>query len=36
MENAWCIMVTLRDRGNTVMTLERTIEEDRNDEELQK
>jgi hypothetical protein len=29
-------MVTLHDRGNIVMTLERTMEEDRNDEELQK
>jgi hypothetical protein len=26
-------MVTLHDRGNIVMTLERTMEEDRNDEE---
>jgi hypothetical protein len=29
-------MVTLHNRGNIVMTLERTIEKDRNDEELQK
>jgi hypothetical protein len=29
-------MVTLHDRGNIVVTLERTMEEDRNDEELQK
>jgi hypothetical protein len=28
-------MVTLHDHGNIVMTLERTMEEDRNDEELQ-
>ncbi len=34
--SAWCIMVTLHDRGNIVMTLERTMEDDRNDEELQK
>jgi hypothetical protein len=29
-------MVTLHDHENIVMTLERTMEEDRNDEELQK
>ena len=29
-----CIMVTLHDRENIVMTVERTMEEGRNDEEL--